>query len=128
MSDMKCPFCNETELDKGIKLQNGGCMLGCPKCKLVAPNIFWQVLIDTKNKLDNEKQHEKIMAEAIQHHLETEQRLVQECMKDEKKLDIAVGAIKKADHHIRICHYVQARTDLRQALDKITALEQKDVK
>jgi hypothetical protein len=43
-------------------------------------------------------------------------------------LDIAVGAIKKADHHIRICHYVQARTDLRQALEQITALEQKERK
>lgn len=51
MSDMKCPFCNETELEKGIKLQNGGCMLGCPKCKLVAPNIFWQELIRTRKAL-----------------------------------------------------------------------------
>ena len=53
MSDiLKCPFCNETKLDKGIKLQNGGCMLGCPKCKLVAPNIFWQELIRTRKALD----------------------------------------------------------------------------
>lgn len=53
--ELVCPFCNETELDKGIKLQNGGYMLGCPKCKLVAPNIFWQELIRTRKALDKAK-------------------------------------------------------------------------
>ena len=50
--------------------------------------------------------------------------LVLEALADTKnKLDIAVGAIKKADHHIRICHYVQARTDLSQALEQINQKE-----
>ena len=39
-----------------------------------------------------------------------------------KELDVVIGAIKKADHHIRICHYVQARTDLRQALEQINEI------
>lgn len=52
MSDMKCPFCNETELEKGIELQGGGFILGCPKCKKFAHDVFWQELITTKKTLD----------------------------------------------------------------------------
>ena len=51
MSDMKCPFCNETELEKGIELQSGGFVLGCPKCKKVAHDVFWQELIRTRKAL-----------------------------------------------------------------------------
>ena len=52
MTELKCPFCNETELEKGIELQGGGFILGCPKCKKFAHDVFWQALIDTKKKLD----------------------------------------------------------------------------
>lgn len=52
MKKLKCPFCNETELEKGLELRGGGFILGCPKCKKFAHDVFWQALIDTKNKLD----------------------------------------------------------------------------
>lgn len=47
-----CPFCNETELEKGIELQGGGFILGCPKCKKFAHDVFWQELIRTRKALD----------------------------------------------------------------------------
>lgn len=47
-----CPFCNETELEKGIELQGGGFILGCPKCKKFAHDVFWQELITTRKALD----------------------------------------------------------------------------
>lgn len=52
MNDMKCPFCNETELEKGIELQSGGFILGCPKCKKFARDVFWQELIRTRKALE----------------------------------------------------------------------------
>lgn len=36
---LKCPFC-ETELEQGIELLRGGHILGCPKCKRNADDIF----------------------------------------------------------------------------------------
>ena len=52
MSELKCPFCNETELEKGIELQSGGFILGCPKCKKFAQDVFWQELIRTRKALE----------------------------------------------------------------------------
>ena len=52
MSDMKCPFCNETELEKGIELQSGGFILRCPKCKKFARDVFWQELIRKRRALE----------------------------------------------------------------------------
>ena len=46
-----CPFCNETELEKGIELQGGGFILGCPKCKKFAHDVFWQELIKAKKRV-----------------------------------------------------------------------------
>lgn len=115
MTKLKCPFCNEIELEKGIKLQGGGFILGCPKCKKFAHDIFWKALIDTKKKLDDEKQHEKIMAEAIQHNLETEQRLVQECVENEKKLEYVGMILKNLLPHLN----GYEKLDVQKALEQI---------
>jgi ssDNA-binding Zn-finger/Zn-ribbon topoisomerase 1 len=109
MTELKCPFCGQ-ELEKYYwhDLEYYACSnLTCDGYYMTATQDMWQAPIDTKKKLDD---------------------LSDKNGKLKSKLDIAVGAIKKADHHIRICHYVQARTDLRQALEQITELEQKDVK
>lgn len=50
-STLKCPFC-ETELEQGIKLLRGGHILGCPKCKRNADDIFWFALIKAKQDLE----------------------------------------------------------------------------
>ena len=50
-SNMKCPFC-ETELEQGIELLRGGHILGCPKCKRNADDIFWFALIQAKQDLE----------------------------------------------------------------------------
>lgn len=65
MSDMKCPFCNETELEKGIELQSGGFILGCPKCKKFARDVFWQELIRTRKELDIRKKQVEIANKAF---------------------------------------------------------------
>lgn len=49
-SKLKCPFC-ETELEQGIELWRGGHILGCPKCKRNADDIFWFALIQAKQDL-----------------------------------------------------------------------------
>ncbi len=54
---LKCPFCNETELEKGMELQGGGFILGCPKCKRFTHDIFWQELIRTRKTLDKGMEH-----------------------------------------------------------------------
>ena len=46
-----CPFCNETELEKGIELRDGCFIMGCPKCKKFAHEVFWQELIRTRKAL-----------------------------------------------------------------------------
>lgn len=51
------------------------------------------------------------------------ERALGELERTKKKLDICVGAMKKADHHICVCHYLQARTDLREALKQINKKE-----
>lgn len=48
---LKCPFC-ETKLEQGIELLRGGHILGCPKCKRNADDIFWFALIQQKKDLD----------------------------------------------------------------------------
>ena len=55
-SKLKCPFC-ETELEQGIALLRGGHILGCPKCKRNADDIFWIELIDAKIALKKIRQH-----------------------------------------------------------------------
>lgn len=50
-SKLKCPFC-ETELEQGIELWRGGHILGCPKCKRNADDIFWFALIQAKQDLE----------------------------------------------------------------------------
>ena len=50
-SKLKCPFC-ETELEQGIELLRGGHILGCPKCKRNADDIFWFALIQAKQDLE----------------------------------------------------------------------------
>lgn len=50
-SKLKCPFC-ETELEQGIELLRGGHILGCPKCKRNADDVFWFALIQQKKDLD----------------------------------------------------------------------------
>ena len=52
---LKCPFC-ETELEQGIELLRGGHILGCPKCKRNADDIFWLELIDAKIALKEIRQ------------------------------------------------------------------------
>lgn len=52
-----------------------------------------------------------------------QRKLWQALIGTKKKLDICVGAMKKADHHICVCRYLQARTDLRQALEQINQKE-----
>ena len=47
-----CPFCNETELEKGIELRDGCFIMGCPKCKKFAHEVFWQELIRTRKALE----------------------------------------------------------------------------
>lgn len=50
-SKLKCPFC-ETELEQGIELLRGGHILGCPKCKRNADDIFWFAMIKAKQDLE----------------------------------------------------------------------------
>lgn len=52
MNNIKCPFCNKTELEKGLELQSGGFILGCPKCKKSAIDIFWYELIKVRKELE----------------------------------------------------------------------------
>lgn len=49
-TNLKCPFC-ETELEQGIELLRGGHILGCPKCKRNADDIFWFALIQSQQQL-----------------------------------------------------------------------------
>ena len=63
-----CPFCNETELEKGIELRDGCFIMGCPKCKKFAHEVFWQELIRTRKALDvavEELTKIKVVAESV---------------------------------------------------------------
>ena len=96
---MKCPFCQQ-------KLQYDDLLCSCinEHCEesfdMVGTELLWQKVIDLKQEIDSTR----------------------------KALDVAVDALKETNDDIRRCCDIQARICIDKALDKITALEQKDVK
>ena len=100
MSDIKCPFCQQELKIAGEHTTIMSCFNGdCKGSGLYGEKEFWQELIRTR-----------------------------------KALDVAVDAIKNATEYLGNQEplvdvmAMNLHTDLSKALDKITALEQKDVK
>lgn len=101
MSEIKCPFCQQ-ELESVLQLAGAGGLveeayLLCSKCNIRGERKLWQELIRTKKQL------------------------VTKC----NQLEISVDALKEIkDGKIPVS--LGIGMDINDALDKITALEQKE--
>ena len=136
MSDMKCPICNKPmkqatyDYDKKdnddtlyMSIMPCDCL-----CNFAASKAVWQELIRTRKELEQseicctewEKQALDYKAENI--------ALSDELERTRKALDVAVDALDAGRTLARIAGFEMLATGMDEAVNKITALEQKDVK
>lgn len=122
MNKLICPFCNETELEKGMELQGGGFILGCPKCKKFAHDIFWQELIRTKELLDIESSEHELCHDAMV-------KRTEEVDRTRKALDVAKDTLQRIQFrgsHSKFWVGKDDGTIALKALEQITALTKGD--
>lgn len=123
-----CPFCGQ-ELNQDdpqiIECRNDDCK---KSYFLYGSKELWQALIGKKEERDTFEQHYKCLSHVFKHQIEVNDFLTDEANKLQKKLDIAVGALKtirfRGQHSKYKCCKVSGNI-ADKALEQIKDKEQK---
>lgn len=105
MSNMKCPFCQQ-ELETWAKYTDGTSKVWCSKCNLFGDSKLFSELIRTRKALDVAVDALKSAHEYYEHCVEREKQPYEEINWD--------------------CTAMNMDNDISEALEQITALEQKE--
>lgn len=121
-SKLKCPFCRQELEIGGVD----GILRGCPKCRNLGTEILWQELIRTGDELEQNKTCCSDWEKQALDYKAKDIALSGELERTRKALEIAIKYIKYTQKVSPFLNPVWFNRLATEALDKITAIEQKD--